>query len=180
MEILMQPREKIIRDFAEWTVISAVQSKCPIKSREKVYPLLRMLDYNIIFKGERISNDEFNEWHKRSTTTICDATQNILPVGWAVKYINIYLKTRVYIGNEGRSDLVKWIHPPIDGRLWKGIKENYKSNPNIIRKTHIVKQIQDIKTYEQYKTIIDGCSLIAQERECMLIEVEELWQGTKI
>ena|SRR5208337_98136 len=179
MEIRMQPREKIVADFAEWTAFSATRSGCPIKSREDVYPLIRVPDYHVILKGEQISKNEFDVWHENNTKAICKSAP-ILPIGWAAKLINIYLKTRVYIGNEGRPDLIKWIHPPIDGGLWNGIWENYHNNNSIVRKTHIVQTIKEIKTYERYKIIIDGCSLIAQERGCLLIEVEELWQGTKI
>jgi len=175
----MTPREKIVNNFAEWTAFSATRSGCPIKSRKDVYPLIRMPDYKTIFKGESIKIEDFDEWHKRNTLKICESS-HALPVGWATKLINIYLKTRVYIGKEGRQDLIKWIHPPIDSGLWKGIHENYSNIPQIYRKTHCVQKIQDITTYERYKTIIDGCWLIAQERDCLLIEVEELWQGTKI
>jgi hypothetical protein len=44
-----------------------------------------------------------------------------LPIGWAVKLINVYLKTLVYLAREGRSGLIESIHPPIDNELWKGI-----------------------------------------------------------
>jgi len=175
----MNPREKIVTDFSEWTAFSATRSGCPLKSREDVYPLIRLPAYEIILNGGSISKEEFNAWHETSTMKICKAAPK-LSVGWATKLINIYLKTRVYIGNEGRIDLIKWIHPPIDRGLWQGIWQQYHNNPNIMRRTHGVQSIQDIKSYDRYKMIIEGCSLIAQERGCLLIEVEELWQGTKI
>lgn len=102
------------------------------------------------------------------------------PVGWAAKLINIYLKTMVYLAGEGRADLVQCIHPPIDNGLWKGIRIAYKHRPDIISKTHIVNRIKEINTYDKYRTIIQGCRLIAEDRGYYLIEVEELWQGTVI
>jgi len=128
----------------------------------------------VILEGKNpISRNEFETWHEKSTMAIFSQSDSKLVVGWAVKLINIYLKTRVYIGNDGRPDLIRWIHPPIDGELWKGIRIKYRNNPNIFKKTHCVERIKDITTYDLYKTIINGCSLIAQKQDCLLIEVEE-------
>jgi len=175
----MLPRETIINTFAEWTAFSATRSGCPIKSRRDIYPLIRVPNYNLIFAGERITQEEFDNWHQDNTLRI-HATDNRLPIGWSVKLINIYLKTRVYLAGEGRLDLITCIHPPIDNGLWAGIKNEYRNNPEIIEKTHIVSRIKAITTYDIYRKIIAGCRLIAQQRGCLLIEVEELWQGTEI
>jgi hypothetical protein len=171
------PREKIIRDFAEWTAFSATRSGCPIKSRNDVYPLIRVPKYEEILYGDIINFKEFEKWHKINTKAICYA-DNRLPVGWATKLINIYLKTLVYLAREGRDSLIEYIHPPIDNGLWNGIKQEYQDERTIIEKTHIVSRIKDITNYEIYDKIIGGCRLIAQKRGCFLIEVEELWQGT--
>lgn len=64
------PREKIIRDFAEWTAFSATRSGCPIKSRNDVYPLIRIPKYIEILKADRISHEEFIKWHKSNTIAI--------------------------------------------------------------------------------------------------------------
>ena len=98
---------------------------------------------------------------------------------WAAKLINVYLKTVVYVGSIGRPGLSGLIHPPIDGGLWDGIKAKYKSQPEIIAKTHIVTKIKDIQTYAQYQTIISGLVLIAEKENHPLFEVEHLWQGTE-
>ena len=172
-------REKIINAFAEWTAFSATRSGCPIKSREKIYPLIRIPDYNFIIKKDNISQEEFDKWHEDNTLKIKKAN-NILPIGWATKLINIYLKTRVYVAKEGSLDLIKCIHPPIDNELWKGIKKEYAHDKEIIYLTHKVDRIKNINDYSIYKTIIDGCRLIALKRNCYLIEVEELWQGNII
>jgi len=117
--------------------------------------------------------------HETNTMTICQA-DNRLPIGWAVKLINIYLKTRVYIAREGRDGLIKCIHPPIDNGLWNGIMGEYGNEPTIINKPHSVSTIKDIYTYEIYKNIIEGCCLVAERRRCLLIDIEELWQGTMV
>lgn len=175
----MPQRETIVKAFAEWTAFSATRSGCPIKSKKDIYPLIRLPNYNLIFVGERITQEEFNNWHYDNTLRISEEDDR-LPIGWATKLINIYLKTRVYLAGEGRPDLIECIHPPIDNGLWSGIRNEYQNNSVIIEKTHIVSRIKEITTYDIYKTIIEGCRLIAQLRGCYLIEVEELWQGTEI
>jgi hypothetical protein len=173
------PRKAIIKAFSEWTAFSATRSGCPIKSREDVYPLIRVPNYNEILHGDRISHDEFERWHEDNTEAICNKNPR-LPIGWATKLINVYLKTLVYVAKEGRAGLIECIHPPIDNELWKGIKQEYRNHSEILRKTHIVSRIKEITEYSKYKTIIDGCRLIAKKRGCLLIEVEELWQGTVV
>jgi hypothetical protein len=172
-------REKIINDFSEWTAFSATRSGCPIKSRNAVYPLIRTPKYHSVFTGNEILASEFNDWHQESTLAIC-AAESAFPVGWATKLISIYLKTTVYLAGVGRPGLVQCIHPPIDNGLWQGIYSEYGHRPDIISKTHVVNRIKDIDTYDKYRTIIHGCQLIAEDRGCHLIEVEELWQGTEI
>lgn len=175
----MPPRETIVEAFSEWTAFSATRSGCPIKSKEDVYPLIRLPNYNTVLNGNQIDQEEFDNWHQINTIAIHTHDQR-LPIGWAAKLINVYLKTRVYIGGDGRPGLVQWIHPPIDNGLWSGIGDAYQNNHEIIKRTHIVTRIKKITTYDIYKTIIEGCRLIAQRRGCYLIEVEELWQGTEI
>ena len=175
----MPTRENIINAFSEWTAFSATRSGCPLKARETVYPLIRIPTYREILYGDSISTAEFEEWHQKSTLAI-SAREPQFPVGWAAKLINIYLKTTVYLASMGRPNLIECIHPPIDNELWKGIYQEYKDRSEIISKTHIVNRIKEIDTYEKYKTIIEGCRLIAGDRGCYLIEVEELWQGNVV
>ena len=134
-------REKIINDFSEWAAFSATRSGCPIKSRNAVYPLIRTPQYDSVFAGNEISAPEFNNWHQKSTLSIC-AAQPALPVGWAAKLINIYLKTMVYLAGVGRPGLIECIHPPIDNGLWEGIRSQYGHRPDIITKTHLVNRIR--------------------------------------
>jgi hypothetical protein len=175
----MSTRDKIIHAFAEWTAYCATRSGCPLKARETVYPLIRTPNYTEILYGELISTNQFDEWHQRNTLAITEREPKF-PVGWAAKIINIYLKTTVYLVNIGRPNLIECIHPPIDNELWKGIYQEYKNRLEIISKTHIVNRIKEINSYDKYKTIIEGCRLIAKDRGCYLVEVDELWQGNVV
>ena len=172
----MTHRETIVNTFAEWTAFSATRSGCPIKSREDVYPLIRLPDYVSIFCGEQLTQDEFDNWHHDNTLRI-QKENNKLPVGWAAKLINVYLKTRVYLAREGRSGLIEYIHPPIDNGLWAGIKKEYKNDDEIKKELHVFTGINKIITYDDYVKIIDLCRTVAQKRNCKLIEVEELCIG---
>ena len=172
----MQPREKIINDFAEWAAFSSTRSGCPVKSRDEIYPLIRIPDYKKILDDDNIAEKSFNQWHRENIEKIInDKVGKRLSIGWAAKLINVYLKTTVYIAGEGRPNLVKFIHPPIDGILWKNIKSEYGDKLEIIEKTHVVTTIKGINKYTIYETIIDGCREIAKDRGCKLIEVDELW-----
>lgn len=173
----MEPRETIIKVFAEWTAFSATRSGCPVKSRKDVYHLIELANYNYLFCGGNITQTEFNKWHEINTTRIHNANRK-LPIGWAAKLINVYLKTRVYLAKEGRSGLIQCLHPPIDNGLWKGIRQKYKNVAKIKKDLQVFTGINKIKTYDDYMIIINICRKIAGERHCKLIEVEELWQGT--
>ena len=102
-----------------------------------------------------------------------------LTVGWATKIINVYLKTGVYIGAQGRHHLKEMIHPPIDAGLWLGLARRFPDRPDILERTNCVNRIKDIVDYECYRRIIDGCRAAAKALECELIEVDQLWAGTE-
>ncbi len=100
-------RRKIILDYAKWTALSALRSGAPVKKRKSVYPLLDAVAFDVVLTSETpITSDEFNRWHEEQTLALCNRDKAV-PVGWAVKMINVYLKTAVYVGNLGRPDLVK-------------------------------------------------------------------------
>ncbi len=90
--------------------------------------------------------------------------------------LNIYLKTAVYAGGLGRSGLAAALHPPIDSGLWSGLRRRFKGH-DLLSKTHTVERIKDIRDYPTYRTIIEGCKLAAARLGCLLIEVEQLWEG---
>ncbi len=60
-------RLKIIKAFSEWTALSSTRSGCPVKSRKDVYPFIRVPDYDFIILKDKISNIEFDSWHKKNT-----------------------------------------------------------------------------------------------------------------
>ena len=172
-------RRKIIAQYAEWTVLSALRSGSPIKSRRDVYPALRHARFEVLFDKSlgSIGLSEFNRWHAAAVRRLC-AAESRLTVGWATKMLNVYLKTRCYLGAQGRHHLSEAIHPPIDAGLWLGLRRAFADRPDILERTHCVERIKDIVDYTCYQRIIDGCRLAAKELDCKLIEVEQLWAGT--
>ena len=178
----MEPRNTIVKAFAEWTAYSATRAGWPRtvkKDRCTVYPLIRAPDYDELLTRNHISVAEFDEWHQESTSRIRQKAAS-LPIGWATKLINVYLKTRVYLAGDGSPQLADVIHPPIDGFLWAGIKREYGKDPEILRRTHVVSRIKDICDHSTYETIIKGCRMISDRRRCKLIEVDQLWRGTEV
>jgi hypothetical protein len=169
-------RRKIITTYAGWTVLSALRSGAPIKSRKDVYPLLQTIGFpELLVDTSPISRDEFDQWHQSATENLCQR-KPALCVGWAAKMVNIYLKTAVYVGELGRPGLREAIHPPIDSGLWRGLEHRFTDH-SLLAKTHIVEQIKAIRDYPTYQTIIEGCRLAAEQLGCLLIEVEQLWDG---
>ena len=173
-------RSQIIAQYAEWTALSALRSGAPIKSRRDVYSVIRRIPFDALFAKELgpISGSEFNEWHSQAIATMIQG-QRRLTVGWAAKIVNVYLKTRCYIGAQGRHHLSEAIHPPIDSGLWLGLSRRFADRPDILERSNCVGRIKDIVDYDCYSCIIDGCRAAARELGCKLIEVEQLWAGTE-
>jgi hypothetical protein len=171
-------RANIVMTYAGWTALSALRSGAPIKSRAQVYPLLRSVDFRVLLSegGPPVTPAEFAAWHRRETLAIC-RRESALCVGWATKLLNVYLKTAAYIGGLGRPRLTTSLHPPIDGGLWGGLGRRFAGRADVIRRTHVVRRIKDIRDYRTYETIIAGCRQAASELGCLLIEVEQLWEG---
>jgi hypothetical protein len=174
-------REEIIATYAEWTALSALRSGAPIKSRHDVYRVLRTCSFDVLFDKSLgpISGKEFNRWHRGATAGLVEREPR-LTFGWATKIINVYLKTRAYIGAQGRHHLSEALHPPIDTGLWLGLRRRFADRPDILTHTHCVERIRAITEYECYERIIRGCRLAAAELGCKLIEVEQLWAGPEV
>lgn len=174
-------RKAIVATYAEWTALSALRSGAPIKSRRDVYEALRSVDFDCLFSHALgpINRTTFDTWHKEAVHTLIKREPR-LTVGWAAKLINVYLKTRVYIGGQGRHHLREMIHPPIDRGLWRGLARRFPDRPEILAETNCVRRIKDIADYACYRRIIDGCRAAAKVLECDLIEVEQLWTGTEL
>lgn len=170
-------RRSIVTQYAGWTALSALRSGSPVKDRGRIYDALGQVDWNEVLQEVRgpIDAAAFEAWHRRATETIVARLGPGLPVGWAVKLVNVYLKTAVYVGGLGRYGLVALLHPPIDSGLWRGLGERFKHDPGIREDTHCVTRIKDITTYEIYARIIRGCRAAAAVDGRDLIEVEEWW-----
>jgi hypothetical protein len=177
---MSEVRRAIIATYAEWTAMSALRSGAPIKSRRDVYTVLRGVDFAVLFDDALgpINRTTFDAWHSRMVNAMIKREPR-LTVGWATKIINVYLKTRVYIGAQGRHHLKEMIHPPIDAGLWLGLARRFPDRPDILERTNCVGPIKDIVDYECYRRIIDGCRAAAKALDCELIEVEQLWAGTE-
>jgi hypothetical protein len=171
-------RAQIVTAYARWTVLSALRSGAPVKSRNRVYPLLHSVDFHRLLAPSRakVAPDEFAEWHREATRRLC-AKEGALCVGWAAKMINVYLKTAGYVGGLGRPGLAQLLHPPIDAGLWSGLKRRFADRADLLAKTHAVTQIKAIRDYATYDTIMTGCRAAADDLGCLLIEVEQLWEG---
>lgn len=171
------PRHKIAHNFSQWAALSALKSGSPLKSRDDIYPFVELGHFEVLLMtDEPISHSEFNKWHTDALGYI--TSDNRLPIGWAAKIVNVYLKSICYLAGIGRPNLVNHIHPPIDSGLWQGLKRSYRTQNDIWNKVYSKTKIKDIQTYEQYSTIIDGLSDIARREDCLLIEVEKFWEGT--
>lgn len=173
-------RPQIIAQYAEWTALSALRSGAPIKSRRDVYTAIRGVDFESLFDRTLgpINGATFNDWHAREVLGLIRRERR-LSVGWAAKIINVYLKTRCYIGAQGRHHLNEAIHPPIDAGLWLGLRRRFGDRSDILDRSNCVERIKDITEYDCYARIIDGCRAAARELGCKLIEIEQLWAGTE-
>jgi hypothetical protein len=173
-------RSAIIEQYAEWTALSALRSGAPIKSRRDVYTVIRRVPFAPLFDTALgpVSVKEFKVWHARAVTQMI-RDEPRLTVGWAAKILNVYLKTRCYIGAQGRHHLNEAIHPPIDSGLWLGLSRRFADRPDILEHSNCVTRIKDIDDYDCYERIIKGCQAAARELRGKLIEVEQLWAGTE-
>jgi hypothetical protein len=84
----------------------------------------------VLFENELGSVDPvaFDAWHAQTVQTLTGAEPR-LRFGWATKIINVYLKTPVYVGGQGRPGLIQTIHPPIDGGLWLASNGDFRTGP---------------------------------------------------
>lgn len=175
---MIECRTEIVTTYAGWTVLSALRSGSPVKSRDRVYPLLRSVDFpHLLAPGRaRVTPAEFAQWHRDATLRLC-SKERMLTVGWASKMVNVYLKTAAYVGGLGRPGLAPLLHPPIDAGLWSGLGRRFGDRAEILAKTHVVDRIKAIRDYATYETIIAGCREAADDLGCLLIEIEQLWEG---
>ena len=190
------PHLKIICDYAKWTALSAARvPKAPIKDRKTVYQLLAGADqadgrhvdgvaFAKILSGKtKIDADEFNVWHECETDALCRRADEFkpgvapFPVGWSAKLINVYLKTTAYVGTIGRPGLRNVLHPPLDRILQRELMRHFRKRDrsDMLAKVNFG-AIKSITCYERYREVIEGCAAAADDLDCLLIEVDQLWR----
>jgi hypothetical protein len=169
-------RTTIVDAFARWTALSALRSGSAVKSRADIYPLLHSVDFASVLAlpAASCSVEAFDAWHRRAVLAL-KAKDSRLGVGWAAKLVNVYLKTACYVGDLGSPPLRDVVHPPVDAGLWSGIGRRFKDRPDILKDTHHVTRIRDIRRYAGYMRIVAGCRRAAGVLGCRLIEIEQLW-----
>jgi hypothetical protein len=142
---------------------------------KRVYNLIEQYaDLTALFApNPAIDETGFDRWHEKTVLAFCKV-EAALPVGWAAKIVNVYLKTRVYLAGEGREGLVTAIHPPIDTSLQKGLKKRFPLRP---WRKMTIKSIQSYQ--DDYMPFIKECRWIAREEGCLPIELEWYWQGAE-
>lgn len=170
---------QITQSFAAWTALSALRSGAPVKSRERIYSALDAVSFDELFdlNAGPIEAEEFDRWHRAAVGTLHGLLR--CGAGWAAKLVKVYLKTRAYVAGAGRPGLIDQLHPPIDRGLWDGLARAFASHPSLLRRTHAVQKIKDIRTYAQYARIVAACREAAALLGCRLIEIEQLWEGAR-
>ncbi len=142
-----------------------------------MYDALDEVDFARLFGDGVVSEEAFSAWHRESVALLGRRT---FSVGWAAKLINVYLKTRVYVGGDGPRGLSALVHPPIDAGLWKGLAAlpYYGEIRGLLHPregANTVTTINGITRYGTYAKIIEGCRAVARREKCLLIEVEQFW-----
>lgn len=176
----MYPKDKILKDYAYWTVLSALR-RAPVRSKIEIYWLISRVDFNNVLDASKghITSVEFENWHFKALETIIAAKPNgklKYQYGWAAKIINIYLKTYCYIGGSGRTGISECLHPPIDRGLWKGVRRKFQGDYALLKRTHAVNSIGKIKSHDTYMEIIGGLRQASEKIGCKLIEIEQFWE----
>lgn len=175
----MNARTTILTSYAEWTVLSALRSRAPIKNRNDVYGLIAKLMFDEVINKSHgpIQQREFDAWHRRTLNGIVLGHSRMAnQYGWAAKIVNVYLKTYCYVADGGREGIRNCLHPPIDSGLWKGVRRNFKHDNKTLADIQRVKTIAAIDSYEKYERIVRGLKAVAEKVSCSLIEVEQFWE----
>lgn len=168
--------------FGYWTAQSAMRGW----SQESVDCALGQLDFATLFDTSRrcIEKGEFDQWRAKAIQDIRriplkdkKGNTKFMPFGWAAKMIAIYLKTTCYLAGFGRDNLVNLIHPALDNNLVNNLRREFQEHQPIIQGLVRFKTIGGLSE-EDYRSCIESCKLIAKDRGCTLIEVEQFWTPT--
>lgn len=171
-------KRNIILEFAAWTVLSALRSGAPMKSRKAVYSALGQIDFSPVLDESLgpIDSDIFEPWHAATLQQLTKIPALEGQIGWAAKMINVYLKCAVYVGRLGRDGLEALIHPPIDGGLWRGLEQRFgDSHPEVVKISHAITTISGVVTVAQYSAMMGAFRQLAEAHGCLLIELEQFW-----
>lgn len=174
---------KIANTFGHWTAQSAMRGW----NQGNVDRALSQLDFGPLFDTElgRIEKEDFERWHagviqgiQRLELKDRDGNpKGTMPFGWAAKMIAVYLKTTCYLAGFGRENLDNVIHPPIDNGLVRNLKSGFNRSPQLIQGLQAFGSIGGLNVAAYY-ACIESCRLIADERTCKLVEVEQFWTPT--
>ena len=88
--------------------------------------------------------------------------------------IAIYLKTTCYLAGYGRDGLDQVMHPPLDNILIGNLRREFGHHPKIAVGLNRFRSIGGMDT-DDYRAMIASCRLIADEMDCSLFGVEQLW-----
>ena len=175
--------DKIVEDFAKWAAASSARQGCSLRGK-KWYRHIERLNFDLIMDRNRgpITSSEFDELHKSTVEKLAKEAQ--VEIGWAAKIVNMLLKVKVYIHDEGRDGLKECIHPVMDNILIDKLKSEYSSRRDnqareIFARIKLGKPINGIKSYAQYKNVVDGCRLVARDKKMYLFQVEKFWRVEK-
>jgi len=170
-------KTKIITDFATWTAFSAAR-RSPIRSQEDLTKLINKPDYEKILRNKKVNSSSFTRWHRTSVKKIKQAAGTGFSYGWAAKLINVYLKSRVYLGGENRLCLISYLHPPIDQYLIAGLKEEVRKMGGEEHHLDTLKKYKSIVKIDKkfYENLIAVFREISKEKNCKLIELEQFWK----
>lgn len=170
----------ILDRFARWTVLSALRSGAPIRSAEDVYAALADIDFHKVLDRPRgrIVKKEFERWHGTAIRKLMNGSNGKLRhgAGWAAKMVNVYLKTACYVGKNGRPGLEQLLHPPLDSKLWSGIKNCRRNAYDRLLKCRCIGAIKSIRSLNDYRRIVRHLRSLAKDEGCSLVELEKFWK----
>ena len=176
-----QNRKKIIREFSRWAAKSSVRNAPKDFQKDKLTAKLTLIGAELdkLYEKSNVRSEDFKKWHEETVNLVAKSNK----VGWAAKLINMMLKVEVYFDQTAHSGLKTYLHPPIDSKLIKNVKdaleEKYKNSPEYSEISNKLKKFKRIKCINKatYAAIIEGL----EEASVLLgmstvFEIESLWE----
>jgi hypothetical protein len=151
--------------YAVWTAARAVQ--CGLTSTKNIQAAIDKTGLNRFLDSDLVMSEvEFDKFHRETAKKLIEELKDFgLTYGQAAKIIAIYLKTSVIIRTSGKSELSKFIHPPIDHILLTNINnDHHELGLKGIKWTQL--------TETEYFDVIDKIRLLKFE---YFWEVEQYW-----